>query len=103
MLTSQVTYGGSGLGLFISKSLAEMHGGGCIGVRSQSGVGSTFAFFIGIRVAEDQANEASTKRPIVRRQQSIEARIKSARYSVLLVEDNLINVCSSNVMFRSVG
>lgn len=72
-----------------------MHGGGCIGVRSQTGVGSTFAFFIGIRVAEEQANDDFTRRPTLKRQQSIEARVKNARYSVLLVEDNLINVCQA--------
>ena len=42
---THVQYGGSGLGLFISRTLAEMQGGG-IGVASESGVGSTFAFYI---------------------------------------------------------
>ncbi|PVI07107.1 aerobic respiration control sensor protein arcB [Periconia macrospinosa] len=43
-------YGGSGLGLFISRQLAELHGGR-IGVSSVSGVGSTFGFYIQTRRA----------------------------------------------------
>jgi hypothetical protein len=36
---------GSGLGLFISRELVELQGGQ-IGVRSESGEGSTFAFYV---------------------------------------------------------
>lgn len=42
------TYGGSGLGLFISRRLVEMQGGQ-IGVRSQLGQGSTFQFYVKTR------------------------------------------------------
>lgn len=42
---THVKYGGSGLGLFISRRLCEMHNG-AIGVASLPGVGSTFAFFV---------------------------------------------------------
>lgn len=38
-------YGGSGLGLFISRQLAELHGGQ-IGVSSEAGRGSIFGFFL---------------------------------------------------------
>ncbi|GAB7355521.1 hypothetical protein MBLNU459_g6005t1 [Dothideomycetes sp. NU459] len=42
---TSIKYGGSGLGLFISHSLSEKQSGG-IGVSSQPGKGSTFAFYI---------------------------------------------------------
>jgi K+-sensing histidine kinase KdpD len=38
-------YGGSCLGLFISQQLTELHGGQ-IGVVSEAGIGSMFAFYI---------------------------------------------------------
>jgi CheY-like chemotaxis protein len=45
---THVRYGGSGLGLFISRELVELQGGE-IGVSSESGAGSTFAFYVKAR------------------------------------------------------
>jgi CheY-like chemotaxis protein len=47
---THIHYGGSGLGLFISRRLTELQGGS-IGVASEPGRGSTFAFYIKTRRA----------------------------------------------------
>lgn len=49
-------YGGSGLGLFISKRLSELHGGQ-IGVSSSAGSGSLFSFYVQARRAEPPPGE----------------------------------------------
>ncbi|RKU44637.1 hypothetical protein DL546_007499 [Coniochaeta pulveracea] len=48
---THVQYGGSGLGLFICRTLTELQGGQ-IGVLSEPGEGSTFIFYIKSRLAE---------------------------------------------------
>ena len=58
---THVQYGGSGLGLFISRQLTELQGGE-IGVASEAGVGSTFAFYLKSRRADGDINEAAEKR-----------------------------------------
>ncbi|KIW04008.1 uncharacterized protein PV09_04834 [Verruconis gallopava] len=50
---TEESYGGSGLGLMISRKLCQLHGGE-IGVSSIEGVGSTFGFFFRVRRAEDK-------------------------------------------------
>ena len=53
---THVQYGGSGLGLFISRELVELQGGE-IGVASVAGEGSTFAFYVKARRSAAPTNE----------------------------------------------
>ncbi|KAF2219164.1 hypothetical protein BDZ85DRAFT_322532 [Elsinoe ampelina] len=52
-------YGGSGLGLFISRELTELQGGQ-IGVHSEAGVGSIFSFYVKARRAFDDGAPSTT-------------------------------------------
>lgn len=112
---THVQYGGSGLGLFISRILTELQGGQ-IGVESQKGVGSTFSFYIQSRKTRPPEQVIVTAPPLTRapgssttiesRQPKLGSRVQAAKaeastkpptppgqrlFDVLIVEDNLVN------------
>jgi CheY-like chemotaxis protein len=82
---THVKYGGSGLGLFISKQLTEKQGGE-IGVSSVEGEGATFGFYVKSRRVERQPE---TRAELLQPDRTQEAEPQQLR--VLLVEDNIIN------------
>ncbi|KAI1182147.1 histidine kinase [Nemania serpens] len=130
---THVQYGGSGLGLFISRILTELQGGQ-IGVNSQKGVGSTFSFYVKSRkisvpptenavtsvvppltrapgsstTIETRQPKASTRELLGR---SMTSPIPKPRFSedgrrlfdVLIVEDNLVNQKVLQRSLRNVG
>jgi CheY-like chemotaxis protein len=72
---THMQYGGSGLGLFISRQLAELHGGQ-IGVSSQAGVGSIFGFYLKCKrmVAQKPKISGDTVKHALEAEQAVSSR-----------------------------
>lgn len=120
---THVEYGGSGLGLFISRELVRLQGGQ-IGVASVAGKGSTFAFYIVAYPAtgpelpmlpappkakatqtdgstSEVRNGTAPSQPIASLDGS-KARQKPVEH-LLIVEDNLVNQRVMSKQLRSAG
>ena len=122
---THVQYGGSGLGLFISRELVELQGGE-IGVASTAGEGSTFAFYITARRSTapkdevDQFPGAGARKPSTGRhptptslrgdapsqisQTSLPQKlVPKDALKILVVEDNLVNQKVLSKQLRNMG
>jgi signal transduction histidine kinase/CheY-like chemotaxis protein len=81
-------YGGTGLGLTISRRLVELMGGG-IGLESQPGRGSTFHFTVRLGVAPPAATEPN---PRTLRSRLLEGSPEQAGLSILIADDAPDNI-----------
>ncbi|OTB04491.1 hypothetical protein M426DRAFT_58670 [Hypoxylon sp. CI-4A] len=130
---THVQYGGSGLGLFISRILTELQGGQ-IGVSSQKGIGSTFSFYVQSRKtdiptmdshglptappltrAPGSSTTIETRHPknvsydmITRNPKNVASKPRFSEdgrrlFDVLIVEDNLVNQKVLQRSLRNVG
>ena len=118
---THVQYGGSGLGLFISRELVELQGGE-IGVSSKAGEGSIFAFYIKARKSaapsSDMVNNVSTANQVKTSVDKLYAPVAAtpsspnsisskpvpkAKLKILIVEDNLVNQRVLQKQLRNLG
>ncbi|KAF2086949.1 hypothetical protein K490DRAFT_43180 [Saccharata proteae CBS 121410] len=121
---THISYGGSGLGLFISRRLTEMQGG-AIGFASEEKTGSAFSFYVRARRSQEaptmdeprarvpgpSMSTTTTTAPLKSKKTSTTSRPKLSRKGtslphplhVLVVEDNLVNQRVLANQLRSIG
>ncbi|KIO32179.1 hypothetical protein M407DRAFT_18751, partial [Tulasnella calospora MUT 4182] len=101
---SHDAFGGSGLGLFVSRKLCELMGGN-IDVYSVYGQGATFRFCLKMKTAREPAPKVTPppSPPAVKAKPAFAAPPSQTVYHVLITEDNIINQTVLNRQLKQAG
>ncbi|KAG8934382.1 hypothetical protein FRC01_003339 [Tulasnella sp. 417] len=101
---SHEVFGGSGLGLFVSRKLCELMGGN-IDVDSVYGQGATFRFYLKMKTAGEPAPKVAppSTPPMVRAKAVVAAPPSQTAYHILITEDNIINQTVLNRQLKQAG
>ncbi len=94
-------YGGTGLGLPISKKLAQLMKGD-IFLSSEHGKGSTFSFFIPANVSQKQADNKQSRHTLKKLNESLKAEAEGTS-KVLVVEDYEGNIVVLGYILEELG
>ncbi len=96
-------YGGTGLGLVISKALVELMGGE-ISVKSHAGQGARFAFTLGLRkISHPHLQPNQTMTVSEHKSFKFQSNETGGKLSVLIVDDNEINRKLSKILVEQLG
>ncbi|KAG8934381.1 hypothetical protein FRC01_003338 [Tulasnella sp. 417] len=101
---SHEVFGGSGLGLFVSRKLCELMGGN-IDVDSIYGQGATFHFYLKMKTAAGTIPKVGPPSPTssVKVKPVIAAPPSQTAYHILITEDNIINQTVLNRQLKQAG